>query len=358
MALAAISVNNDSSTPSLKATTEIATAVAIADEAAAKRGDLSEVTVLGTAHLSSLPKDFEMRRLARLIDKLAAWKPEKIAIEGLTGAQCDYLKEYRFYDPDTLNSLCRDPSVARAALGLDGAAAEAEIRSILATSGVDRPASQRRRLAVLFLATGEPASALVQWLRLPAPDRRTDDVLSNALADVLTMLETRRNENYVIAARLAVRLGHERVYSVDDQTAGRRADPIDDKLYEQEISAIWKNVAASERRGLEEGWAKRISEGGDVLAWYRWLNSPEAGRLAVAGDFGAAAGAKVPGNSGRKYLAYWETRNMRMVANIREAVGPGTRLLAIVGASHKPYYERYLGVSSDIGIVDVQTILR
>jgi hypothetical protein len=88
------------------------------------------------------------------------------------------------------------------------------------------------------------------------------------------------------------------------------------------------------------------------------MNSPQLGRLAVTGDFGAAAGANVPGNSGRKYLAYWETRNLRMVANIREAVGPGMRLLAIVGASHKSYYERYLGVSSDIEIADIDQILK
>ncbi len=47
-----------------------------------------------------------------------------------------------------------------------------------------------------------------------------------------------------------------------------------------------------------------------------------------------------------------------MVANIREAVGPGSRLIAIVGAGHKAYYERYLGVSSDIEIADIDQILR
>jgi hypothetical protein len=357
-AFAATSAQSGQHIPSLRSATESATAVAIADEAAARRGNLSQVAVLGTAHLSELPKDFDMSRLAGLIDKLAAWKPERIAIESLSGPQCDYLKAYEFAYPGTWKDYCRDPAVARTALGLDGAAAEEEIARTLATPTANRPTAQRRRLAALFLAAGEPASALVQWLRLPASERHSDNVLSQALVDVLTVLEARRNENYLIAAPLAVRLGHERLYSVDDQTAGRATGSYDEKQYEQEIMAIWKNDAVSERRSLDEGWNKRLAAGGDVLGWYRWMNSPQLGRLAVTGDFGAAAGANVPGNSGRKYLAYWETRNLRMVANIREAVGPGTRLLAIVGASHKSYYERYLGVSSDIEIADIDQILK
>jgi len=358
VALGALSAQSGILNPSLKATTEIANAVAIADEAAACRGDLSQVAVLGTAHLSALPKEFDTRRLSGLVDKLAAWKPAKIAIESLSGPQCDYLKAYAFAYPDTWKTYCRDPSAARAALGLDGAAAEAEIERILATATVERPATQRRRLAALFLAAGEPASAMVQWMRLSAAERHSDNSLAKTLVDELIELEAKRNENYLIAVPLAVRLGHERVFPVDDHTGDRASGPYDEKLYVQEITAIWANDAVSERRTADESWDKRIAAGGDVLGWYRWMNSPEVSRLAVTGDFGAAAGAKVPGNSGRKYLAYWETRNMRMVANIREAVGPGTRLLAIVGVSHKPYYERYLGISSDIEIADVDQILR
>ncbi len=66
----------------------------------------------------------------------------------------------------------------------------------------------------------------------------------------------------------------------------------------------------------------------------------------------------MPGNTGRKYLAYWETRNMRMVANIRETIGSGGKVLAIVGSAHKAYYERYLGVSSDLSIVDIRLLLQ
>ena len=37
-------------------------------------------------------------------------------------------------------------------------------------------------------------------------------------------------------------------------------------------------------------------------------------------ELGAAAGAQTSTDAGQTYLAYWETRNLRMVANIRAAM--------------------------------------
>ncbi len=61
--------------------------------------------------------------------------------------QCDYLKAFDFAYEGTWKTYCRDPAAARAALGLDGAAAEAEIERILANSyhrSSARPASAAR----------------------------------------------------------------------------------------------------------------------------------------------------------------------------------------------------------------------
>ena len=48
-----------------------------------------------------------------------------------------------------------------------------------------------------------------------------------------------------------------------------------------------------------------------------------------------------------------------MVANMREVLGrqAGTRMLAIVGASHKGYYEAYLKQMRDAELVDVMPLL-
>ena len=342
----------------VQATAEPADPVAIVDEAARERGDLSEVLVLGTAHLSGMPEDFDRTQFEPLLARLEEWHPEAIAIENLDGPQCDFLRAYAHAYPETAEDYCPDPTDARAALGLSAPEADREIREILAEETDDRPASQRRRLAVLFLATGEPDSALVQWLRLPATERHAEGALPPALAEMLDKRMSRHNESSLIGAHLAARLGHERVYPVDDHTGGIATGPVDEEVYAEEIMSAWDNPAVAERRAAYEQWDSQLAAGTlPVIEWYRRLNSDSDARLAMRGDFGAAAGARHPAGSGRKYLAYWETRNLRMVANLRQVIGPGRRVLAIVGASHKPYYERYLGMTSDVALVDIEAVL-
>jgi len=104
----------------------------------------------------------------------------------------------------------------------------------------------------------------------------------------------------------------------------------------------------------------RLKTPADLLAYYRDLNSPATQRDFVAVDYKRAMSTPSAGNYGRTYLAWWETRNLRMVANIRAAFGnrAGARVLNIVGASHKPYYEAYLAMMSDVKLVDAATVLR
>ncbi len=131
------------------------------------KGPANEVMVLGSPHLSYFPKTFDPATLRGLEDRLAAWKPDMISIEALSGAQCDHLRRYPGRYKDTIESYCWDPAPARAATGLDVPAATAQAEEMLASWPASPSASQRRRLAALFLAGGERASATVQWLRLP-----------------------------------------------------------------------------------------------------------------------------------------------------------------------------------------------
>jgi hypothetical protein len=81
--------------------------------------------------------------------------------------------------------------------------------------------------------------------------------------------------------------------------------------------------------------------------------------LVYESDFGAALKDRSAKQIGRNYVAYWETRNLRMVSNIREALGetPGKRMLSIVGASHKGYFEAYLTMMHDVKLVDAIIVL-
>ncbi|MCP1471823.1 hypothetical protein J3E64_003536 [Sphingobium sp. OAS761] len=321
------------------------------------RGRPNAIMVLGTAHLSGWPDDFDPSSLAPLIDRLAAWKPAIIAVESLSGLQCDALRRYPARYADSVKDYCWDPAPARAATGLDVGAANAEAEKLLAIWPADPSPSQRRHLAALFLAGGEQDSALVQWLRLPWAERHQGDALDATLVARLEKLRNRRNETTLIAAPLAARLGLERVVPMDDHSAD--APVPDEEAYGAAIMAAWDNPDTARRKADEQALVAQLGQSGGVLSAYRVYNAPDQARLIYESDFGAAAREASPQQFGRRYLGYWETRNLRMAANIRDAVArvPGARTLVIVGASHKFYLQAYLDMMQDMRVIDTDVIL-
>ena len=327
-----------------------------------EEGNANEVMVLGTAHLSGWPKTFDMTLLTPLLDRLAAWKPTGIATEDLSGLQCDALRRYPSRYAETVKTYCTDPLLAGAALGLDVPAANAEAERLLATWPAAPSAAERRRLAAVFLAAGERGSALVQWLRLDASERKAADGLTDQLVEMLETLRVRRNETHQIAAVLAARLGLERLWSVDDHSADtpEPEDPAELKAFEAAIMGAWNNPFAQARQSQDQALMADLAKPDGVLNLYRSYNSAEAQLMAFKGDFGAALAEPSAQGFGRRYVGYWETRNLRMVGNIRDVLGryPGMRLLAIVGASHKGYYEAYLDQMHDVRLADAKAVLR
>jgi hypothetical protein len=302
------------------------------------KGTPNEVLVLGTAHLSGLKAPFQPASLRLLHEKLMTWKPGAIAIEALSGAQCDHLRRFPQRFKDAIESYCWDPAPARAATGLDVPGATAEADRLLAAWPASPTPAQRRRLAAVFLAGGERASALVQWLRLPEAERHTGDGLDAALVAVLDKQRERRNEDTLIAAPV----------DTDEKASG------------EAVMKAWDNPATAKRRKTDEEMAPKLGDPEGVMAMYRTLNDPAQARLVFDSDFGAALEEGSPQQFGRGYVTYWEVRNLRMAANIREAIGlhPGGRTLVIVGASHKGYLEAYLNQMHDVRIVPALQVLR
>lgn len=322
-------------------------------------GKPNEVLVLGTPHLSEFGEEFRPDMLAPLIERLAAWRPASIAIEKVSGLQCDSLRRYPVRYASSIKSYCPDPSVAGRATGLDVPAANAEAERLLSAWPAAPAPAQRRHLAAVLLAAGESASALVQWLRLSPDERREGDGLNAELVALLERAKDRRNEINLIAAPLAARLGHERLWSVDDHSADR-PDPDAPKAYGDAIQRAWDNPATKARIAEDKALQAGLSQPDGLMKMYRAYNAPGAPLLAYQSDFGAALKEPSPQAFGRNYVGYWETRNLRMVANIRDVLGqhPGSRLLAIVGASHKGYYEAYLNQMHDVELTDANVLLR
>lgn len=320
-------------------------------------GPRTEVLVLGTAHLSGVPDAFRPEHLAPVLDRLAAWRPDAISIEALSGPQCDDLRRYDALQPGTAEQYCWDPAAVQAAVGLGMVAATIEAARLLKAWPAAPTPVQRRRLAAVFLAGGERASALVQWFRLPAAERRAGDGLSADMAALLAKAPTQRNENYLLAAALAARLGLERVYPTDDHTADLSVP--DEPGYGKALERIWSGSAAK-RLAADKAAQAKLGTPAGTLAYYRYLNGPDQPRVVFDSDFGAALKDRAPERYGRRYVAWWEVRNLRMVANIRAVAvpRPGMRVLAVVGASHRGYFEAYLRQMHDVAVADVAAVLR
>ncbi|MBX9403704.1 hypothetical protein K4L06_20550 [Lysobacter sp. BMK333-48F3] len=321
-------------------------------------GRPAQVLVLGTVHLSDMPKTFDAKTLAPLLDRVAAFEPEIITIESISGESCDLVARHpAVYSADDFKPYCRDTSDARAATGLDVPAAIAEANRTLKQWPAQPSAAQRRRLAAVFLAAGDSTSALVQWLYLPVAERRDGDGLDAKLVARLEKARAGRSENELIAAPLAVRAGLQRVHPTDDHT-GDAVDVSDPQAYGQAIMAAWASAKEASKTVRERDDALR--QGQDMLALYRYINRPDVLGVVADGDFGAAMREASPQRLAQVYVAGWETRNLRMVGNIRASFRerPGARVLSIVGSQHKPWFDSLLGQMQGVQIVDLQQVLK
>lgn len=323
-------------------------------------GPRSHILVLGTVHLNSMPDGFNRAALDGLLDRLATFAPDIITIETESGEECDLAARHpQKYGAD----YCASTAEAMAATGLDVPAAMAEVERTLrqwstlpAPSAQPTPA-QRRRLASAMLASNDAASAYVQWLQLPVAERRAGDGLDAALVRKLVKLDTRNNENEQIASRLAARLKLQRVHAVDNHT-GDRIDVPDIKAFVRSIEAAWA-AGGADLKAAEAGQEKLL-RAADLLPLYRQLNAPATLRLYADANVRAAMQAGSPQGYPQMWVAGWEIRNLRMVANIRETFRerPGARVLSIVGVSHKPWFDAWLGQLQGIEMVDVQQVLK
>lgn len=317
-------------------------------------GPRTQVLVLGSVHLSQMKVPPPPQALDAMLDRLAAYQPQIITIETIPGESCDLAARHpSVYGPD----FCPNTDAAKAATGLDVPAAIAEINQTLKQWPSQPEPRQRRRLAAAFLAANDRASAYVQWLQLPEAERRVGDGLDEALVTMLKKIATRSGEGYQIASRLAARLGLPRVYPVDDHS-GDNIDVADGKALGLSVEQAWKDGGAE--IAPVEKQEDELSKGADLLPLYRYLNRPD--NLAIRADVNvrAAMRAKSPQHYPRLWVAGWEIRNLRMVANIYQTFRerPGARVLSIVGSSHKPWFDGWLGQMQGVEIVDVEKVLK
>jgi hypothetical protein len=314
--------------------------------------------VLGSVHLSQMSDGARPASPEALLARLAAFRPDVITVEQIAGEACEQMGRYpAFYPPEAIARYCIATAKAEKATGLHTPAAVEQVHATLANWPAQPEPAQRRHLAALFLAAGDQASALTQWLQLSGTERHAGDGLDDALIASLTKLAKRQDESLVLGARLAARLGLPRVFPVDDHT-GDNIDVADVQGFAQALRQAW--ASAGDTVDPLRRHERELFERGDMLALYHYINRPDVLHTAIEGDFAAALRDRSPQHFGQLYVAGWETRNLRMVANVREAFRerPGARVLAIVGSTHKPWFDSLLGQMQGVDVVDVESVLR
>ena len=123
------------------------------------------------------------------------------------------------------------------------------------------------------------------------------------------------------------------------------------------MGEIWSSGDPAQNQPYELAAANIVE--GEVLSAYRFYNDPATQRAAIDNDFRKAMNDGEGEQYGRAYNSWYQVRNLRMVSNIvaAGANAPGGRVLSVVGASHKPYFEAYLDLMHDIELVGTDTIL-
>jgi hypothetical protein len=320
-------------------------------------GPRSQVLVLGTVHLRYMPASFTPASLDSLLNKLAAFTPEIITVETQSGEECDLIARHPEVHGSPYNCFATD--AAKDATGMAIPTAIAEVKRTLKTWPKQPTGAQRRRLAATFMAAGDGASAFVQWLQLTLPERRIGDGLNATLAEQLKKMETLNDEQLQVAARLAARLGLQRVYATDNHTG----DNIDiekeqTKEYTDDLTQAWKDGRTE--LTIFDKQSATLKEAPDLLPLYRHINSEKFQTLTADAEVRSTMRSKSSKGYPQMWVAGWEIRNLRMIANIRETFRErqGARVLSIVGSSHKSWYDSWLGQLQGVDIVDALHILK
>lgn len=316
----------------------------------------TQIMVLGTTHLSNHSDALTLEDLDPLMDRLAAYEPDVITIENSSGMVCNRARTYPREHEGIADSYCFDGTSYREESGLSISEGSFQAGNSLLDWPDTPTAAQRRSLAAAFIASEEVESALVQWLRLDTRERVVGDGLGPKSVALLNSRSLSMNESNSIAARLAARVGLERVFYADDH--GSYIDEDDGgEAYGARVSELWSNGGAACQAHINDPRADVT--GGDVVGAYRRMNTKEYQRQQMECDWKLTMNDAEPEQYGRRYTMGWQARNMRMASLIMTAAvtEPGGRVLSIVGASHKPYFEAYLDQAHDIEIVDAGTVL-
>lgn len=322
----------------------------------------TQVMVLGVSHLDNAPKAFDPAWLEPVMCRLRHYAPNVILTEAMSGEQLAAIEAYKALRGDagkwagpTL-AIAKD---AQATLGITGPDAMAQADALMTRA--HPTAADRRRLAALFLAAGEPFSAATQWLQLGPSERLASDGISETMKTKIERFGVGRGEIVSIAVALAVQLGRPRLYGAGDHLSDvalpdNAAFGAAVKASPDIVAQLDKTTPALTPFGSK---ALALDTPDRVLPVFRVLNSPAFAKADAQAQWLSLQQSPRLNTLGRQRVAAWEAQNLRIATTVREVTAPipGGKALLIVGAAHKAFIEAYLGMMTDITIISVPAML-
>lgn len=327
----------------------------------------SEVAVLGTLHLSGHRERLEPEHLESLHALLDAFAPTRIAVESLTADEIALLAEREAHDPtaaEIVRMFARRTldigKSMQAVLVIGRVAAAHRAREILAARGAALGDEDRLELVAHWLAAYEFDSAALQWSYLSPQVRASAPDFPAEVRDRLDRFLSSSNENVVLALALARRLGLQTITPIDSQYDGvRTLSAPPDALAELFDDPRRSELQDAAHASKSERMLETAFEAGDMLPFYRYLNSREY----MSGDatqwIWLLEGRHSSGLDRLRY-AMWELRNLRQVTNIVDAAASvrPERVLVVVGAAHKAALERVLATQLSVKLVAFEALER
>lgn len=338
-------------------------------KASISQDERTKVLVLGTVHLAgsrdviqSRLGAFPLSALDPLLDALEKFQPDFIGVEDYPPETVAWLA-YR-EGKEALEKFLKFTKYAhlmQEQLEISWAAARDSAYTRLKQFTGRTPPEERGAVVAHLVAAYDWDSALLQWSYMPKAFRARWTGIPTAVRQALERELNSRNEVVSIGIALARRLGHQRMYPIDDGVEGDLPDQsrVREFLAELEASEVYQKSLEQARKEVqrESERFKALAMHGDLLPFYLELNAPAAldrnmdqWRLFFKTRFSSGLD--------RARVAMWEVRNLHMVANIRKitALKPGGRMLVIVGAAHKPFLDAYLHSLVDVEVIHLSDV--
>lgn len=316
----------------------------------------TQVMTLATPHLAQL-EGVTQAHVASVVDSLALWQPTIVALERLPAIEVALLRGDPVYTEilDTyVGGHASMSDAAQTALGMSDLAASAEMTGWTGAPA-ELSAEERTRRLRVALAAFEMETALLYWRALGRPGEPGDGVSEAAVAR-MRELDATMNERVTVGVTLAERLKLPRLWSVDSHVGD-----IEFFAFAEDLEAGINALGGAQKAILsgppyveyDKVEAKALAEG-DLEPVYRLMNSDAFNAADLRAQWDIYNREPFPGESGRKRLALWDERNMRIAANLRHATATdlGMRALFIVGAAHKPFVDALMAATLDIRPVD------